>query len=142
MSVSLTQVRSRLRHRRQQFVSERVAERVIDALEIVEVQIKDRELSAPRLTQLSCCSKLLAEQMPCSAGSVSGIVVRQMCDPFLCALALGNVVVSRNPPALGQRLVYDLNRAPIRCLDGHFGGAVLSQILQDRVPVAGNVSGK
>ena len=65
----------------EQFVAALVAERVVDALEFVEVQIKHRELLAAP-DALERLLELLAEEHP--VGQIGQrIVVRQMRDPLL-----------------------------------------------------------
>ena len=79
-----------LRHGLQQFVAALMSERVVDALEFVEVQIEHRELlAAPDALQRLL--ELLAEEQP--VGQVSQrVVVRQMRDPLLRKLAVGDVL--------------------------------------------------
>ena len=90
MSVSRRQPRSRVGDGLEQFVAALVPERVVDALEFVEVQIKHRELlAAPHA--LERLLELLAEKHP--VGQIGQrVVVRQMRDPLFGQLALGDVL--------------------------------------------------
>ena len=84
-----------------------MAERVVDALEVVEVEVEDRELRAT-VDPGQLLLQMLAEQCPVRQVG-QWIVVCQMRDPLLSALALGDIFVRRNPSAFGQRLIHDLN---------------------------------
>ena len=74
----------------QQFVADMVAERIVDALEFVDVDVEQRELFA-----VGCLFKLafdlFAEQHP--VGQVGQrVVMREMGDLFIGAAALGDVL--------------------------------------------------
>ena len=71
------------------------------------------------------------------------IVMREMRDPLLDARALGDILVRRDPSAVGQRLVDDLDRAAVGGLDDV--DVSLRDVAQDGgvifVDVAGERSG-
>ena len=74
----------------QQFVADMVSERVVDALEFVDVDVEQRELlAADGLLQLAL--DLLAEQHPVRQVG-QRVVMREMGDLFIGAPALGHVV--------------------------------------------------
>ena len=77
-------------HGLQQFVADMMAERVVDALEFVDVDIEQRELlAASGLLQLAL--DLLAEQHPVRQVG-QRVVMREMRDLLVGAPALGDVV--------------------------------------------------
>src|ERR1700732_569916 len=45
--------------------------------------------------------------------------MRKVVDPLLGAGALGDILVGRDPPAVRQRFVDDLDRTSVRDRDGH-----------------------
>ena len=67
-----------------------VPERVVDALELVDVDIEQRELLA-RAGSLQLAFDLLAEQHPVRQVG-QRVVMREMRDPLVGAPALGDVV--------------------------------------------------
>ena len=78
------------RDRFQQFVADMMSERVVDALEFVDIDIEQGELLAGnRLVQLAL--DLLAEQHPVRQVG-QRVVMRKMRDLFVGAPALGDVV--------------------------------------------------
>ena len=80
----------RVGHRLQQLVADMVSERVVDALELVDVDIEQRELlAAGGLAQLAL--DLFAEQHPVRQVG-QRVVMRQMRDLLVGAPALGHVV--------------------------------------------------
>ena len=79
-----------LGHRLEQLVAGRMAERVVDALEMVEIEIEHRELPAAA-DQRKLLLELLTQQH--AIGQVGErIVVRQVRDPLLRLLAFGDVL--------------------------------------------------
>ena len=79
-------------------------ERVVDALEAVEVEAEHGEaLAAPQAQQRLL--QLLAEQR--AVGEVGQrVVAREVGDLLLLAAALGDVLVQRHPAAALQRLAW------------------------------------
>ena len=110
-SVSRTQPLQAGRHRFQQLVADRVAERIVDALEFVDVDIEHRELLAG-VASLQLALEPFAEQ-----GAVRQIgqrvVMGEVRDALLGAPALGDVFMGGHPSAVRQRLVDDLDRAAV-----------------------------
>ena len=95
----------------QQLVADLVAERIVDALELVDVDIEDRERLA--LGKL----RHAALQMPAHQHAVGQIgervVMRHMRDALVGANALGDVVVRCEPAAAGPGLVLDFDQAAV-----------------------------
>ena len=96
------------RNRFQQFVADRMSERVVDAFELVDVDVHHGELLAgPH--RLQRVLELFAKQHP--VGQVGQrIVVREVGDLFFGARAFRDVLDHRNPSADVERLVDDLDR--------------------------------
>ena len=89
MSLSLQTAAHPLGHRLEQLVAGRMAERVIDALEVIEIEIEHRELAAAA-HQRKLLLELLAQQH--AVGQFGErIVVRQVRDPLLRLLPFGDV---------------------------------------------------
>ena len=101
----------------QQFVADQMAERIVDALEFVDVEVKYGELVAGG----GGCEFALQPVVEQGAVGQIGqcVVMRQMGDARLGAPSLGDVLVGRHPSAIGQRLVGDLDRAPVGRFDDH-----------------------
>ena len=78
-----------------------MSERVVDALEFVDVDVEHRELLACRNPR-ELPFELLAEQHPVRQIG-QRVVMRQMRDPLLGAPALGDVLQGRHPAAVGKR---------------------------------------
>ena len=77
-------------HGLQQFVADMMPERVVDALELVDVDIEQRELLAPA-GSLQLAFDLFAEQHPVRQVG-QRVVMREVRDLLVGAPALGNVV--------------------------------------------------
>src|SRR5260370_9292572 len=77
-------------HDRQEFVADMVSERVVDALELVDVDIKQGELFAPA-GSLQFALDLFAEQHPVRQVG-QRVVMREVRDLLVGAAAVGNVV--------------------------------------------------
>ena len=102
-----------LRDGAEQLVADRMAERVVDALEVVEVEIEHRQrLAACDSTRASPSAMLLAEQHAVRQVG-QRVVARHVGDALLGAMPLGDVLVDRDPAALRHRLVRDLDHAPV-----------------------------
>ena len=96
----------------EQLVADRMAERVVDALELVDVDIEHRQLLA-RPYRLERLFQPLAKQDPVRQVG-QRVVMRQMGDLLVGALALGDVLDGRDPSAALQRPVDDLDRPAAR----------------------------
>ena len=96
----------------EQFIADRMAERVVDALEFVDIDIEHRQLLA-RPYRLERLFQPLAEQDPVRQFG-QPVVMRQMRDLLIGAPALGDVLDGRDPPAALQRPVDDLDRPAAR----------------------------
>ncbi len=96
----------------EQFIADRMAERVVDALELVDVDIEHRQLLA-RPYRLERLFQPFAEQDPVRQVGQS-VVVRQMRDLLLCAPSRSDVLDGRDPSAALQRPVDDLDRPATR----------------------------
>ena len=101
-----------LRDGAEQLVADRMAERVVDALEIVEVEAEHRHRLAVRLDAREALGHLLAQQHAVRQFG-QRVVARHVRDALLGAVALGDVLVDRDPAALRHRLVGDLDDAPV-----------------------------
>ena len=112
-------------HRLQQFIADMVPERVVDALELVDIDIEQRELLA-LAGALQLALDLLAEQHPVRQVG-QRVVMREVRDPLVGAPALGNIVddvdqvagftgLVRNSDALrrDEALALDLRRAYVQ----------------------------
>ena len=101
-----------LRDDPEQLVADRMAERVVDALEVVEVEIEHRHRLAVRFHAREPFRHFLAQQH--AIGQLrQRIVARHVRDVLLGAVALGDVLVDRDPAALAHRLMRDLDDAAV-----------------------------
>ena len=96
----------------EQLIADRMAERVVDALELVDVDIEHRQLLA-RPYRLQRLFQPLAEQDPVRQVG-QPVVMRQMRDLLVGACALGDVLDGGDPAAALQRPVDDLDRPAAR----------------------------
>ena len=115
-------------HRFEQLVADHVSERIVDALELVDVDIEHRQM-------LSCndVGELLLEpfvEQRAVRQVGQRVVMRKMPDLLLGAHALGDVLVSRQPTAL-QRLIDDLDQTSVRGFHDAVGDLAQSHIPQD-----------
>jgi hypothetical protein len=103
------------RHPTQQFVAYLVTQRVIDALELVDIDVVHREPPAG----LDIGKLLLQPLVEQSAVGQVGqrIVMGEVGDLLLGAAALSDVFMGGEPTAVGERLVDDLYRAAVGDLD-------------------------
>ncbi len=93
-----------LRDDPEQLVADRMAERVVDALEVVEVEIEHRHRLGGLLHARQPLGHLLAQQH--AVGKLrQRVVARHVRDALFGAMALGDVLVDRDPAALRHRLV-------------------------------------
>ncbi|MGY3111091.1 hypothetical protein ACVWW7_007718 [Bradyrhizobium sp. LM6.9] len=106
-----------LRDRLQEFVADEMPERVVDALELVDVDIVHRELFT-RGDESQFLAQMLVEQG--AVGQVGQrIVMSEMGDALLDAPALRDVLMCRHPAAVRERFVDDLDRATVGGVDHH-----------------------
>jgi hypothetical protein len=103
------------RDRFQELVADEMAERVVDALELVDVDVVHGELPAIRDRGESVPQMLVEHGAVGQVGQ--RVVMREMGDALLGAPALGDVLVCRYPAAVGQRLVDDLDRPSVGGVD-------------------------
>ncbi|MEY9743663.1 hypothetical protein ABIF65_003037 [Bradyrhizobium japonicum] len=94
-----------------------MAERVVDPLELVDVDVMHRDLFA------TGDGGELRAQMLVEHGAVGQVgqrvVMGEVGDALLDAPALGDVFVGRHPAAVRERLVEDVDRAPVGGVDHH-----------------------
>ena len=91
-------------HLLQQRVADGVPERVVDALEAIEVETEHGEALAALQAQQRLL-QLLAEQR--AVGELGQrVVAREVGDLLLLAAALGDVLVERHPAAALERLAW------------------------------------
>ncbi|MEH2621608.1 hypothetical protein V1285_006554 [Bradyrhizobium sp. AZCC 1620] len=96
----------------EQLVANRMAERVVDAFELVDVDVEHRQLLA-RPYRPERAFQPLAELDPVRQVG-QAVVVRQMLDLLVRAAALGDVLDGRDPSAALQRPVDDFDRPATR----------------------------
>jgi hypothetical protein len=129
-----------------------VAKRIVYALEFIDVDVQDRELlAAPGAFEL--VFQLVVEKRP--IGQIGQPVkMRHVRDPLVRAFPLGDILQRRNPAAIYQRRIDDLDR-PVACRLHDFmshalvehgakhGGAVLVDIATERaglVPIGNDIA--
>jgi hypothetical protein len=105
------QPRRRSATRFKQFVADRVPERVVDALELVDIDVEHRHLFAA-MNPVQSLFELLAKQRPVRQVG-QDVVMREMRDPRVGLPAFGDVLLGRHPSATGERLVDDLDRTAV-----------------------------
>ena len=99
----------------QQFVADLVAERIVDALELVDVDIEDRKRLA--LGKLRHAPLQMAAHQHAVGQVGQRVVMRHMRDALVGADALGDVVMGGEPAAGRAGLVLDLDQAAVGGLD-------------------------
>ena len=110
-----------------------VAERIVDALEVVEVEAKHREALAA-LDALDLVIELFEQQR--AVWQVGQrVVARHVRDTFLRALAFRDVFMGCQPAAAGDRFVDDRKCAPVRQVHDLIEGLAFGDALLE----AGNV---
>ena len=126
------------RDRLEELVADEMTERVVDTLELVDVDVMHRELLAAH------DRGQLAPQVLVEHGAVGQVgqrvVMRQMGDARLDAAALGDVLVRGHPAAIGQRLVDDLDRAAVGGVDDH--GVAELDVAQDTRGIFVDIAGE
>src|SRR5205085_1048776 len=95
----------------QQGVTDRMAQRVVDILEVIEIETKYRELITA-LGEAERLFELFAEQR--AVGQIGQrVMTRHMKDLFLGLLPFRNILESRNPAAALHRLIDHADRASL-----------------------------
>ena len=95
----------------QQLVADHVAERVVDALEFVDVDIEHRQLPVRRDVGQFALEPFVEQRAVRQIGQ--RVVMGEVGDALLGAAALGDVFMGRHPSAVRQRLVDDLDRTSV-----------------------------
>ena len=101
-----------LRHALQELVADQMSQRVVDALELVDVDIEDREF-APLGFQQQPFRMALEQRTVRQIGQ--RVVMGEMFDPGLVAPPFRDVFQCRGPAAVRRPLVDQPDRAPVRC---------------------------
>ena len=115
VSVSRTQPRSRPATARKQLVADRVPERIVDVLEVVEVEAQHRE-PLPAFNMDERLGQPLAQQH--AVGQIGQrIVTRHVRDLHFRPAPLGDVLVGGHPAAAGHRHVHHGDGAAVVQLD-------------------------
>ena len=111
----------------EQLVADRVAERIVDAFEVIEIEAEHGEALAA-LDPLELVFEALAQHG--AIGQVGQrIVARHMHDALLGALALGDVLVGGDPAAAGNRRAHDGEDAAVGRLGDAGGRLALGDVL-------------
>ena len=95
----------------QQLVADRMAERVVDALELVEIEAEHRQAFAAFDAFELVLQRLAQQHAVWQVGQ--RVVARHVGDLALRPLPLGDVLVGRQPAAAGQRLADDREGASV-----------------------------
>src|SRR5580698_3424803 len=114
-----------------------MTERIIDRLEFVDVDVKDRKSIPFHQTLRQPLFDMLAKRN--SIGQIrQRIKMSQMSNPFFRPNAFRYVFVSGEPAAAGDGFVLDLYQMPVASIDYHCGRT--SIVAQDIIAVALNVT--
>ena len=95
----------------EEFVADQMPQRIVDALELVDVDIEDRELAPLGFQQQFF--RVALEQRPVRQVG-QRVVMGEMFDPGLDAPRFGHVFQRRGPAAVRRALVDQPDRAPVR----------------------------
>jgi hypothetical protein len=117
-----------------------MAQCVVDALEMIEVEAEHREQVAA-FHPLELVLEPLAQQQPVRKIG-QRVVARHVSDPLLDALALGDVIVRRQPAATRERLVQDRNDPAVVELDDRVAGSSLADAVADAANIFGRITGE
>jgi hypothetical protein len=98
------------RHRLEELVADHMAERIVDPLELVDIDIEDRKLRARDLREHRL-GMPLKERAVRKVGQ--RIVMGKMLDPSLEAGPLGDILHRRGPAAIARPLIDQPHRAPV-----------------------------
>ena len=124
--------REPLRRRAEKRVAGRMSERVVDLLEVVEVEAHHRQHRPARRQFLQRLLNALAEGI--AIGQVGEpVMARHVGDARLRAPLLGHVLERRHPVALRHRLLSDSNDTLVRAFDLEAGGAMAADVLLELV---------
>ena len=106
----------------QQLVAGGMAERIVDGLELVEIEMVDRD----HLLAVDAVQRLFQPLVQQHAIGKIGqrVVMRHVFDLDLGLPLLGDVFVGGDPAAIGHRPVADLEGAPVAQFDDAVGGHV------------------
>ena len=124
------------RHRFEQLVADHVSERVVDALEFVDVDIEHRQLPVVRDVRQFFLEPFVKQSAVRQVGQ--RVVMGEVGDALLGAAALGNVFMGRHPSAVRQRFVDDLDRAAVRRRNDH--RVPLDDVAHDQRDIAVDVA--
>ncbi|MGY3514349.1 hypothetical protein ACVIQY_007324 [Bradyrhizobium sp. USDA 3051] len=113
-------------------------ERVVDALELVDVDVVHRELFAAG-DEIEFLTQMLVEHG--AVGQVGQcVVMSEMGDALLDTPALRDVLMRRHPAAIRERFVHDLDRATVGGLDHH--GIAHVDVAQDPCDILVRIAGE
>ena len=120
----------------QQFVADRMPERIVDTLELVEIEAKHRQ-ALPAFHALEFVLQPFAQQR--AIGQIcQGIMARHVADALHGALLFGDVLVGGEPPGALDRRADQRNDAAI----GELGDAVKGFPVPDASGQPGDVVGR
>jgi hypothetical protein len=115
-------------HRFEQLVADHVSERIVDALEFVDVDVEHRQVLAFDDIDELLLEPFVEQRAVWQVGQ--RVVMRKMPDLLLGAHALGDVFVGSQPTVL-ERLIDDLDQSAVRGFDDTVGDLAQSHIPQD-----------
>ena len=101
----------------QKLVADHVAERIVDALEFVDVDIEHRQLPVRRGVGQFALEPFVEQRAVRQVGQ--RVVMGEVGDALLGAAAFGDVFMGRQPSAVRHRFVDDLDRASVGRRDDH-----------------------
>ena len=120
----------------QKLVADHVAERVVDALEFVDVDIEHRQLPVRRGVGQFALEPFVEQRAVRQVGQ--RVVMGEVGDALLGAAALGDVFMGRQPSAVRHRLVDDLDRASVGRRYDH--GVAVRDVAQHHLDVVIDVA--
>jgi hypothetical protein len=94
-----------------QLVTSRVAESVVNALQMIEVEVSDRQPLSPS-DALECLFELQVKKLAIRQAG-QRVMVREMHDPLFRGFCLGDIFVGGDPSAALNRLADDVNDPPV-----------------------------
>ena len=115
----------------QKLVADHVAERIVDALEFVDVDIEHRQLPVRRGVGQFALEPFVEQGAVRQVGQ--RVVMGEVGDALLGAAAFGDVFMGRQPSAVRHRLVDDLDRASVGCRYDH--GVAVRDVAQHHLDV-------
>jgi hypothetical protein len=131
----------------QQGIADRMAERVVHLLELVEIETQHRD-GVAALHRSEMAVKLLAQEHAVGQRG-QRIVMRHVGDLLLGLPLLGDVLMDGDPAAVGHRLARDRDEAPVlqpvderkRLLNGVQAGAAFEVVVHVLGTIAGGRCG-